>query len=340
MDKSLPLQEIEVRSYRPGDDKAINEMFCEVFKQNRSLDHWYWKYRDNPLGAHKISLGFVGKTLAAHYGGYPVVFYRKITATEQPTEFLSYHLGDKMTRKAFRSAGFGKASVLAKTFNHFRDTFGRNVPFGYGFGTHHSLRFGLLFLGYMDVEEVTYRRIDIQNLSGISLSLLNRLFLRTEEIHKVNDEWTRFFYAVAPEYRYLVKKDAVYLQWRYIRRPDRKYLILAVRRRGKLAGWSVFFREGEAVIWGDALFLPGKKEYLFAILKALCRHPISRGAKYIEGWFPPRPLWWHEFMEEIGFRASRELSNLHLTGPTFSSPELQYLMKENFYYTMGDSDLF
>jgi hypothetical protein len=256
---------------------------------------------------------------------------------------MTYHLGDKMTRKRFRAEGYGKSSLLAKTFNHFKATYGASIPFGYGFGTHHSLRFGLRFLNYSDTEAVWYRRLDvIARRPHIKASNLKRLILgqRVDEVSSTDRSWTDFFDSVGPYYRYLAKRDEQYINWRYLRRPDRKYLLLSVKKRGELAGWSVFYREGNRIIWGDALFTPGDMPSVMHIFQHLLILPYSEGVEIIESWFPPRPAWWDAILKRLGFISEKEPNDLHLTGPVFSDSGSIDMLRKYFYYTMGDSDLF
>lgn len=332
-----------VRSYREGDELKINEMFNEVFSENRDITHWYWKYRDNPSGAHAISLAeSEDGVLAAHYGGYPVFFYSNLNGRERPDEFMSFQLGDKMTRKKFRGVGFGKTSLLALTFFHFQDSFASHIPFGYGFGTHHSLKFGLKFLSYADIEPVPFRTMKIGmpvKMWGSRLKdTLKRV--RVSEVTEIDDEWTDFFYRVAPSYRYLVRRDAPYLRWRYLSRPDRKYLILKVITGRRLSGWSVFYRKDNKIIWGDALFDRRDLYAAEAIFRSLREHPAAEGAESIECWFPGRPAWWDEKLLRIGFETAPEPNDLHLTGPVFNDPNAPEKIRKHLYYSLGDSDLF
>ncbi len=331
-----------IRPYEPGDEFRINDMFNEVFNQQRGMEHWYWKYRDNPYGSYKIALAFAPDgTLAAHYGGYPVKVFCNPDKGEAK-EFIVYHLGDKMTRKRFRGVGFGRNALLSLTFRAFQREFLGDAFFGYGFGTHHSLRFGLLFLDYVDIEPVSYWRISLEGLKrGLKVSSLRRLFdiRRVRKVNHIDSKWVDFFLRVAPCYGFLIKRDAQYLNWRYIKRPDRKYHILSVSRRGELSGWSIFFRDGNRMIWGDALFMPDDTESVKVLLMHLISDTYCDGCDNIEGWFAKRPGWWERILRTIGFEDKDEPSNLHLTGP-ITNPMALSLIKESFYYTLGDSDLF
>lgn len=331
------------RSYEQGDEDRLIDMFNEVFRENRQLPYWIWKYRDNPQGSCCISLAVSPEgVLASQYAGYPVCLRFYPPGGKGYEETTTFQIGDKMTRKAFRSVGFGKTSLLAKTFEHFKNTHARNAPFAYGFATHHSLRIGLLFLGYADIEPVHYRHAPV---GAIKISARKRVAaavsrIRVEETTSVDEEWTALFERCAPRYRYLIRRDAAYLRWRYLRRPDRRYLILVLRRAGRLAGWSVFFREGRSMIWGDALFEPRSAAFVMPLLGHAVHHPLAEGIDAIECWFPPRPSWWDRTIGDIGFISEREPRDLHLTGPIFSDHQAPERLKTHLYYTMGDSDLF
>ena len=73
-----------VRSYRDGDESAILRLFEQSFSPGRGLEHWRWKYRDNPFGTLAISVAIApGGELVAHYAAYPVPFRRSRAGTER-----------------------------------------------------------------------------------------------------------------------------------------------------------------------------------------------------------------------------------------------------------------
>jgi len=86
-------------------------------------------------------------------------------------------------------------------------------------------------------------------------------------------------------YEFLVKRDAAYLQWRYVDCPDKRYRIFAVRKRGTLVGWSVFEARGTRLIWGDALFASRFLESVSLLLRhVLAAYPEPM--ETVEAWFP------------------------------------------------------
>jgi hypothetical protein len=337
-------EDITIRSYRKGDEIQIVEMFNEVFAQRRGIDYWYWKYRDNPQGPPIISLAVTAEgILGAHYAAYPLklCFYR--TERGKPEVSTIYHAGDKMTRRQFRAVGFGKNALLARTYTHFTETpVEPDTLFKFGFMTHHSLRFGLLFFNYTIIEPIPYRKLECSKFSGLKINLFKKILndIRVENLSEIDETWTDFFNRVAPHYRYLVKRDASYVRWRYLQRPDKGYLIIAVKKRAKLAGWAVFYREGNKIIWGDALFERGDLDSVKSALLFLRMNPISSGAEFIECWFPPRPEWWDVALQSLGFRNESEPNNLRFCIGNVLDDDAPENVRKHFYYTMGDSDLF
>ncbi|WP_045215341.1 GNAT family N-acetyltransferase [Desulfonatronovibrio magnus] len=336
------MQCFKVRNYQNGDEHKILEMFNEVFNQNRSINHWYWKYRDHPGGGGAISMAVAeGGRIAAHYGGYPVDI-TNFAGEDFPAEFRTFHLGDKMSRPEFRGAGFRKKTPLARAFYHFRKTHAADVFFGYGFGTGHSLRIGKLLFNYMDVEPVAYRIMDFMAYRQNILRKLKRSFTRfsIEEVHEVDESWTDFFYRVGPHYNALTTRNAEYIRWRYLERPDKKYLLIGIRHCSELVGWSVFFRNSDRIEWVDSLFDPMYIKHLYSMLDYLKNHSLAGGCSKICCWFPGRPNWWDSALREIGFITKQEPDCLHLTGPLFSETDSELFLRNNFYYAMGDSDLY
>ncbi len=333
-----------IRSYRSGDEIKINEMFNEVFGQKRDISHWHWKYRDNPNGPSVISLAESAEGIfAAHFGTYPLKLCCFPPGYTAPVESTVYHTGDKMSKREFRSAGFGKSSLLARTFHHLEEAPKQpDTAFIFGFLTHHSLRFGLLLLNYKLIEPVPYRHLDWDRLSEIRISSYRKLSrgIRAEQVSVVDETWTEFFYRVAPYYDYLTKRDAAYITWRYLQRPDRQYVVVGVKKRSQLAGWSVFFREGNKIIWGDALYTKDDPDCVRASLMFLRTHPIAEGAEFIECWFPPRPAWWDSILRSLGFKNETEPNNLCLCIAIIKDSNAPEQVKNMLYYTIGDSDLF
>ncbi len=329
-----------IRPYSIGDEREILPMFNEVFNVSRTLDHWLWKFRDDPYGSYKISEAFTENgNLVAHYAGYPVPFY---SAVDGVKSFFSYQIGDTMTSPGVRHIGLGKTGLLARTANHFYSKFcGDNIPFIYGFNTGHIKKLGMRYLGYSYIDPVTFWTKDLAKTSFIKPSFIHRIFggYSVEEVSSVSEEWSLFFENVCDNYRFLVRRDAKYLTWRYLKCPDKVHRIFAVRKRGRLVGWSVFSAREKKIIWGDALFDRHFPEAPGYLLYSLFVNEFY-GSGSIQGWFSKHPDWWGRQLAELGFQMGPEPDNLVPCFVVFKDPSIIETLRHYFYYTMGDSDLF
>jgi SAM-dependent methyltransferase len=337
-----------IRPYMAGDEDDIVPLFNQVFHTERGLDHWYWKYRDNPYGSHRISVGISPEgEVVSHYAGYPIPFCSTIEGGGTPCYFLTVHAGDTFTHPKVRRIGLGKTGLLARTtFYYYAKFLEGFVPFAFGFNTAVIKQLGERYLGYQFGDPVVQWAKDLSKDRSGRPGLLDAIFsgFRAEEVFCVNDEWDDFFSRVSPSYGFLVKRDARYLAWRYLNCPDKAYRLFTVRRRGTMVGWSVFAVSGRRLIWGDALFdnrfLDGAS-FLLRHAAAACSPPVEG----IDAWFSRNPSWWPEHLGSIGFEAAPQPDGLTLCYRTFrntllSGDAVTERLRDHFYYTRGDSDLF
>lgn len=328
--------EVTIRAHRAGDEAAILDLFPPSFHVHRGLDHWRWKYLEHPWGERHASLAFSAEgELLAQYAGYPARFWERHGRRRRV--LAAIQVGDLMSAPRARQRGRGATSVFGRCQRHFFATFGeQRVAFLYGFNTATSRAFALRYSGGRDVEPVPLWQVDPARLRLGSGS--GGAPYRVETLGVYGRELDRFFRTVAPSYRRLGVRSARYLAWRFAR-PDRDYVVLAARRWTRLVGWAAFAREGDRILWGDALFDPYHPGAVDAVLAATLRHPRLAGATILEGWFPPRPDWWHDRLVGLGMERARHPDDLTLICGPHGHPHPERLLAEA-YYTMGDGDLF
>lgn len=327
---------VDVRSYRDGDAAAILDLFARSFPHApRTLEHFHWKYRDNPFGGGRISLTFDEENrLVGHYSGYAVPF-----RTEQG-DVLAHQIGDTMTDVSVRHIGRGPTSILGRTALHFYEHFCESqVAFNYGFNVANIQKFSLRFLRSDRVEPVTYRVRDLHARPLAPLGRAERWMrgYRFELVCEVTPEWDAFFERVWRDYRFLVRRDARYVRWRYFDAPDMKYHIVAIRKWRRLVGWIAFRIRGDRFVWGDALFDRRFDDAVDVTLRHLVpAYPVAA----IEGWFPPRPEWFDALLRDARFETHPEPQDLSVMCVPFALPDATDRMRRELYYTYGDSDLF
>jgi hypothetical protein len=323
---------VDVRRFRDGDEPAVLDLFARSFPHDpRTREAFDWKYRRSPFGNAHISLAFdESQRLVGHYAGYPVPF------VDRGEPLIAHHIGDTMTDLSVRHVGRGPTSVLGRTALHFYDNFCEGaVAFNYGFNVANIQKFSLRFLRSDRVEPVSYRvRGAPRAISRIRK--WSRGF-RLELVKNVTAEWDELFARVANDYEFLLRRDAQYVRWRYLDAPNAGYAVVAVRKWGKLAGWSTFKMRGVTLMWGDALFdrrWPEAAEVLLGHVSEVFKpHQIA-------GWFPPRPGWWDATLRQMEFESVREPQDLSVMCVPFTMPDATARMRKGFYYTMGDGDLF
>lgn len=320
------------RSYQPGDEAAILELFGRCFHAPRTLDHFRWKYLQNPYGNGHVSLTFDPEgRLVGHYAGYLVPF------VESGRELIAHQIGDTMTEPSIRHVGRGPTSVLGRTALHFYENFCEGkVAFNYGFNVANIQRFSLRFLRSDRVEPVSYWRRDLPIRRIARLSRWLRGY-QLELVREVRSEYDRLFEAVAPSYRFLVRRDAQYLHWRYLSCPDAGAFLIAIRKWRHLVGWSVFRVRENRLSWGDALFDPQHADAVGVMLRHVAP---SYSVDRLEVWLPARTRWLADAVAALGFVADREPQDLSVMCVPFGVPDATDRIRQNLYYTMGDSDLF
>ena len=110
-----------IRAYLDGDERAILGLFHRYFPHApRSLEHFRWKFRENPFGNERISLAFAGAQLVGHYAGYAVPFRLfDGEGLNRGRDLIANQIGDTMTDQSVRHIGRGPTSVLGRAALHF-----------------------------------------------------------------------------------------------------------------------------------------------------------------------------------------------------------------------------
>lgn len=69
------MENVIIRRLKEGDEKEINDLFNQIFNEQRSIEEWYWKFRDNPLGYLNLtSVAESGGKILGQYSNLPYFF--------------------------------------------------------------------------------------------------------------------------------------------------------------------------------------------------------------------------------------------------------------------------
>lgn len=330
-----------VRSYRPGDETAILDLFAEAFGFRRSAERWRWQYRDNPWGGPLVSVATDprGRVLA-HYAGYPTRVWSCLGS--EPEVLPVLQIGDTMTARGARRVGRGVTTLLHRTTRHFYAAHCRGrVAFNWGVNTGKIQRYYRRIGELGELGPVPHRTLRVADAALPRLALLQRLVtgFRVDRVTCFDGRWDALFRRVRGAYGVLAERTARSLNWRYRDCPDTAYATWAVYRRGRLVGWSTFRRDGATLVWGDGLFDPGCPRAPGLVLAAALAAPEHAGVERVEGWLSSHPAWWDDAVRRLGFVEQPDPQGLVAVYVAFER-EPDEELRANLYYTKGDSDLF
>jgi len=323
-----------VRPYRPGDEARILELFRRVFRVERSLDHWRWKFEENPAGRCMRLAETPSGELVGQYAGLPV----RMAWGEKTLVFTQ--IIDVMVDPHFR-LGLKRPGLFSALATRYIADYGGlgKVSGGYGFPTPEALRIGQRVAGYIPVRPVVSLVRVLGRADGGRLPWSAGLF-RIEEVDRFGSEIDRLWEQVRSGLPVAIVRDARYLNWRYADCPDVRYRMLAAFHRltGVPAGVAILrlgVRDQRIAALVDWLVSSlAAASALFARCKGMAR---EAGMESLEAWFPPYS-WPSRWFRDLGFHEHATIYEF-VALPT--SPEVSVeWAKERWYYTMGDSDIY
>jgi len=335
----LSPSEFQICTYQSGDENSILETFNEVFKTQRTLEHWQWKYLGNPYGKTWISAVWHQNKIVAQYAGYPVSLYFKNET------HLTCHAADVFSVPKYRRVGHGETALMSRAFRYYERLYLENsVVFAYGFavnaGTHQRL--GELFWKY-NVPVPIYQRILEEKQISQHRNMKTWFFqLKGYKVEKATKtgEWANdLFEKVKDNYGWLLVRDQMYLKWRYEQHPDFNHEFWVVYYWGKPIGWIAGRLENQRWLLGDALFDPQYAQIGFQLIlnKLSKEYPQIQ---QIDSWCSEVPLWWNQILDELGFIKQRQFQHLDLIDKIYLGEMSHAELAQNFYFTWGDSDLY
>jgi hypothetical protein len=332
---------LTIRPYRPGDEAAILKTFNLVFREvcgpdyvDRTLQQWRWAYEHNPAG-QRISIAVADDgTVASQYAGMPMRY-------DTPWgEQLFVHCVDSMTHPDWRQ-GLKAKSLFVETcmpfWAHSREI---GDALFYGFPVDAAYRIGKRYLEYemMRVIDFVIRERDAGPLEAPA-------GLVVEQVDVVPADVEALYAQVRADKQCLLRRDARYLDWRYVQNPAAAdYELWAVRRGGALCGLMVL-KPGsglapDACTIADWLVPEADADAADALLARAVARQHDEGRQRLMAVFPP---WSHEHAHLLarGFVETPSSTWLqrrliHNICKAEITPEF---LAERWWYTLGDSDL-
>lgn len=313
-----------VRAFRNGDEFQILELFQQVFGKEKTLKHWIWEFKLNPYGT-QIMLGFHFNKLVAQCAAIPVMLYAEGKLLK------GAQLVDCMSHPRYRAIAVRKKGIFAITVQSFFDEFtgkGKDA-YLFGFPSYRHYRLGKLLLGYRKVRPISEIVIQPDENGKPLLKELHK-----KEMEQFENLIEKFAEEDAGLLKFCLFKSWRYVKWRYLENPVNQYRFLALKpnKGRKPKAFCVVKEEEDAVLVMDIFNL----KLLPEVLKGLRKH----FKKPLKMWIPQEhPL--TKALDTIPHKIREPEVKAVPVGRSFDEESLNWdWANENFFYTMGDSDLF
>jgi GNAT acetyltransferase-like protein len=315
------------RSYQPGDERGIIRLFHVTFGKRKSLSRWRWEFLESPYGKANVVLLESDKVgIVGHYGGILNRFQCQggIIPVAQSA--------DVMIHPAFR----GRASLERLVRAYIRNSRDDGVKLLYGFNG--------------DVVARSNRRFFGAEL--VPVSEWAREIPRSEALHEPADgdpevspaarfdaETDALWERIKGSYPCAAVRDSHYLNWRYSHRSERDYALCqaADPSSGRMLALGVLgVSESDGLIL-ELLSDPNDAEAIAAVLRASIAHLSRAGKLRVRAWLSARGKL-RACAQAAGFRPVD--SGLYLNLLSLDDSLDTATLKGDFYYTLGDYDVY
>ena len=277
----------DIDRYKPEDKRAVEALYRRVFGNDAaeaSRLRWEWQYRRNPNNPRQepeIWIAREGPAVVGQYATMPV----RLSVKGQEVQG-SWGM-DVMVAPERQRQGLGE--VLFRTWD-------RNVGASLGLGLSDSSYRLFQKLNWPDVGPVpclvkplTRRALRRPNwpvplnrlVSALTLPLV-LLVSRTRPvgaevrlIQKFDESFTELWERLAPKFNLAVRRDAAYLNWKYVTAPHVRYSIAVLRRENRNVGYAVYRHlhepRGRVTLVADFLTDPDDEAALGSLLQWIDR---------------------------------------------------------------------
>jgi len=319
---------MKIRSYTKGDEKEIMELDARELPSRwnpRTLENWYWKFTENnPAGHSFIWVAEHNDRLIGHFAAVPFrlkVFDEEVTAS---------HTIGALVDKKYQNRGLLK--FVGE--NLMGDLVRNNIPYTWGFPNKLAHRFENLILKYNDLVNFDLWKLEKENIKKCAPDPCIR------RVTEFDGTFDYLWKGCAPDYEIAVVRNKIYLNWRYLQRPDWKYFPFAFYDNNILKGYVVLklYRE-EEILRGHIIDIFARRDD-----EKTFSHLIDQGLSFFNDQAVDEVtvlLWGSPLIEKLfverGFFKTPPGIPLILRVNFDHKYKDQVLDKSNWYFTMGDS---
>lgn len=338
--------------YRAEDRRAVSTLYRRVFGNDAAeanLLRWDWQYRrnpNNPVEGPQIWLAREGPSVIGQYATMPVCL------SVRGQEIAGSWGMDVMVAPERQRQGLGE--VLFRTWDQ---SVGASLGLGLSDGSYQLFK----KLRWRDAGPVpclvkplsrrAFRRANwpmpINRLvSALTLPLV-RIVARTkplaaqvEPIRRFDAAFTELWNRVAAKFDLSVKRDATYLNWKYIEPPHVRYNVVALRRDQHVIGYAVYRHlqepRGRVTILVDFLVDPDDAEGVTTLLRWVDRDARAADSDKIRAF--ALHAGYRREMRRSGYFQVKSTMEFALKINGVEVPAAFYEHTDKWHITLGDSD--
>ena len=342
----------DITRYRPEDKRAVEALYRRVFGNDAAESsrlRWEWQYRRNPNNpGHEpeIWIAREGTTLVGQYATMPV----KLSVKGDEVQG-SWGM-DVMVAPERQRQGLGE--VLFRTWD-------RNVGASLGLGLSDSSYRLFQKLNWPDVGPVpclvkpltrrAFRRpnwpVPLNRLvSAIALPIVKIVArsrpLRAEVrlIQRFDDSFTELWAELAPKFDLAVRRDAAYLNWKYVLAPHVRYSIAVLRRQDRNIGYAVYRHvhepRGRVTLLVDFLADPDDEAAVRTLLHWIDREAAQADSDKIRAF--AMHAGFRRILRRSGYFQVKSTMEFVVKVNAIEVPSAFYENTDAWHVTLGDSD--
>ncbi len=342
----------EIDRYRPDDRKSVETLYRRVFGNDAadaSRLRWDWQYRRNPNNPEHTPEIWIAREGPAIVGQYATMPVRLSVGGRE----LQGSWGmDVMVAPERQRQGLGE--VLFRTWD-------RNVEVSLGLGLSESSYRLFQKLRWPDVGPVpcfvkplTRRALRRPNwpvginrlVSALTLPVV-KIVARTRPlaaevrlIQRFDDSFTTLWEQLAPKFDLAVRRDAAYLNWKYVSAPHVRYNIAALRRDDGNVGYAVYRHmhepQGRVTLLVDFLVDPSDESGLHTLLRWIDREARQADSDKIRTFALHAS--YRRALKRSGYFQVKSTMEFVVKVNGIEVGESFYERTGNWHVTLGDSD--
>jgi len=342
----------DVDRYRADDKRHVEALYRRVFGVDSAEANrlrWDWQYKRNPhmpADGPLIWLAREGQTIVGQYATMPV------TLLVQGREIDAAWGMDVMVAPERQRQGLGE--VLFRTWD-------RNVGASLGLGLSDSSYRLFGKLRWPDVGPVpcfvkplTRRALRRPGWSVGANRLLSALTLpwvklvaRTRPlegevrvIRHFDERFDALWAKVSSQFAFVVRRDAAYLNWKYVHAPHVRYTIAMLERDGEAAGYVVYRHiqetRGRVTIVVDWLTAPDDHSGMLTLLRWVDREARAADSDKIRAF--AMHAGYRKLIRQSGYFAVKSTMEFVAKVNAVDVPSAFYEQTDTWHVTLGDSD--